>query len=128
MKFTAKVKFTTPEQSSALVPSTPAQTTPPTLPRKVIHYTHAVATHLLTGSQTRTDEEVTALLTICHSCDHLDHGSGSCNLCGCRCNRQKSPFVNKLRIKSQKCPEEKWQNDFKAFIALFFKKERINIP
>lgn len=84
-------------------------TAEPTLIEKAVNYTKAVATHIATGSHTRTDAEVEERLQICKKCENFNLNKGYCTRCGCRCNANKSAFTNKLRMKSQKCPEGKWE-------------------
>lgn len=83
--------------------------TEPSIVKKAVNYTKAVATHIITGSHTRTDEEVEKLLEICKTCDKFNLEKSYCTICGCRCNANKSAFTNKLRMKSQKCPKGKWK-------------------
>lgn len=83
--------------------------TKPSLARQAINYTKAVVQHIATGSKTRTDEEVKERLNICKECEFFHTEKQYCKLCGCNCNLHKSPFVNKLRMKSQKCPRGKWE-------------------
>lgn len=80
----------------------------PSLARQAINYTKAVVKHIATGAKTCTDEEVEERLKICQSCDFFNLDKQYCKLCGCNCNTSKSPFVNKLRMQSQKCPRGKW--------------------
>lgn len=75
---------------------------------RMTRYAHAIYTHVTTGAQTRSDEEVQNLLTICQSCDKYNRRRESCLICGCKCNMNKSAFLNKLRMKSQSCPAGKW--------------------
>lgn len=77
--------------------------------RQAVNYTKAVATHIATGMKTRTDEEVAARLQICQSCESFNADKGYCTKCGCRCNSNQSAFTNKIRMKTQKCPEGKWE-------------------
>lgn len=73
------------------------------------NYAVAVTQHIATGMGTRTDAEVNDILAICQQCEHFNITGGYCRICGCRCNANKSPFTNKLRMKSQKCPKGKWE-------------------
>ena len=86
---------------SAICPGT-------TLSKKIRNYTKAVVQHIATGMETRTNEEVNTILEICKQCEHFNSRNNSCRICGCRCNKNKSAFTNKLRMKSQKCPKGKW--------------------
>lgn len=78
----------------------------PPLLKQAHNYAKALARHVATGMQTRTDEEVINLLQICETCEHFSEDR--CTICGCRLNNSKNAFVNKLRMKSQSCPEGKW--------------------
>ena len=74
---------------------------------KLKTYAQAVTRHLLTGCETRTDEEVSDLLNLCRNCE--SYRAETCTVCGCRINSGKSAFANKLRMKTQKCPKGKWE-------------------
>lgn len=74
---------------------------------KLKTYAQAVTRHLLTGCETRTDEEVSELLNLCRNCE--SYRAETCTVCGCRINSGKSAFANKLRMKTQKCPKGKWE-------------------
>ena len=74
--------------------------------RRFGQYAKAVAKHVTTGMERRTDSEVNTLLTICESCEH--YAGGKCRVCGCRCNRGKIAYLNKLRMASEHCPKGKW--------------------
>jgi hypothetical protein len=50
-------------------------------------------------------EEISARLTICESCEHYQ--DNSCLLCGCRIVREVN-HMNKLAHKDQSCPANKW--------------------
>lgn len=91
----------------AICPGKPRKKSrPPSLIKQAAHYAEAVTRHVATGMQTRTDEEVINLLQICETCEHFSENR--CTICGCRLNNSKNAFVNKLRMKSQSCPEGKW--------------------
>lgn len=78
----------------------------PPLLKQVRNYARAVTEHVSSGMETRTDEAVIQLLQICEVCEnYLD---GRCMICGCRLSSGSSAFTNKLRMKSQKCPQGKW--------------------
>ena len=81
----------------------------PPLITQAINYTKAVVKHIATGAETRTDKEVEERLNMCKDCNYYNSEKQFCRLCGCNCNLHKSPFVNKLRMKSQKCPRGKWE-------------------
>lgn len=81
----------------------------PTMLTQAVNYTKAVVQHIATGAKTCTDEEVAARLVICQACESYATEKQYCRLCGCSCNVGKSPFLNKLRMKSQECPKGKWK-------------------
>lgn len=54
----------------------------------------------------RTDEEVELLLTICKDCEHFN-GKG-CGKCGCRVKKGGEAWTNKLKMKTEHCPIDKW--------------------
>ena len=80
----------------------------PSLGQQVAHYAEAVATHIATGSKTRTDDEVLRLLDICQSCEFYDPDHSRCRVCGCRLSTAANALTNKLRMVSQHCPKKKW--------------------
>ncbi len=79
----------------------------PPLLKQARNYAKAVTEHVASGMQTRTDEEVINLLQICETCEK--YSDGRCTVCGCRVSSEKNAFANKLRMKSQKCPEGRWE-------------------
>lgn len=80
----------------------------PTLTQKALHYVAAVVQHYATGANTRPNEEVEALLTICQQCENYNSVLEICRVCGCRCTNGSNAFFNKLRMASQHCPRGKW--------------------
>lgn len=79
----------------------------PPLHKQALHYAQAVTEHVMSGMETRTDEEVINLLQICETCEAYQ--DGRCLDCGCRVSSAQSAFTNKLRMKSQKCPRGLWE-------------------
>lgn len=79
----------------------------PPLHKQAVHYAKAVAEHVASGMQTRTDEEVINLLQICETCE--EYQDGRCLQCGCRVSSDKNAFANKLRMKTEKCPRGLWE-------------------
>lgn len=79
-----------------------------TIIQQAVHYGEAVATHVKTGAKTRSDEEVANLLATCQACESYDARHERCTLCGCKCNKSASAFLNKLRMATQHCPRQKW--------------------
>lgn len=84
---------------------------PPEMPpvaEQVKNYAKAVVQHVVSGSVSRSDDEVDALLEICRACEFYNQEKERCSVCGCRCSRGKTTWLNKLRMASQHCPKEKW--------------------
>ena len=100
-----KVEAEDPEKVFASCPGEPRKF-PPIL-KQARNYAKAVTKHVASGMQTRTDEEVINLLQICETCEK--YSDGRCTVCGCRVSSEKNAFANKLRMKSQKCPEGRWE-------------------
>ena len=80
----------------------------PSLPRRIAHYAHAVKNFVVSGSPTRTNEEVERLLVICQSCENYNSARQSCSLCGCRCTNNRLALLNKLRMATESCPVGRW--------------------
>jgi len=80
----------------------------PSAIEKAANYAKAVTAHFLTGAETRADKEVEELLRICQTCSRFDHTREVCTRCGCVINKHKNALRNKLRMKSQHCPEKLW--------------------
>lgn len=85
----------------------------PDVPRsifdRVSSYASEVAKWLAAGRPVRSDAEVENLLAICKACDQFD--GAACRKCGCRINRSKWAFANKLRMATTDCPLNKWGGD-----------------
>lgn len=75
---------------------------------QVVNYARAVYSHVSTGFQNRSDEQVNDLLEICRQCDSYNAQARVCRICGCRCTGGTFAYVNKLRMGSQHCPLKKW--------------------
>jgi len=58
------------------------------------------------GYPTRTQEEVDRIVAICVKCKH--YVKGRCKLCGCCVSHSKIPIVNKARLFTEACMENKW--------------------
>lgn len=80
----------------------------PPLLKQAKNYATALAKHTLSGGATCDDTEVQARLAVCRSCEKYNAADERCTVCGCRANADANAFTNKLRMKSQKCPLEKW--------------------
>ena len=57
------------------------------------------------GSESRTDEKIQKLASICHACEHFDGIKLSCSQCGCQ--KVRSNLLIE-RWKSGSCPLGKW--------------------
>lgn len=86
----------------------PGKRREPSIIQKAAHYAEAIATHIATGSHTRTDAEVSDLLQVCHACDRYNAEKSTCTVCGCRLSQSRSAYLSKLRMKTQSCPLKKW--------------------
>ena len=58
------------------------------------------------GYPTRTQSEVDRIVAICVKCKH--YVKGRCKLCGCCVSHSKIPIVNKARLFTEACMENKW--------------------
>ena len=58
------------------------------------------------GYPTRTQEEVDRIVAICVKCKH--YTKGRCRKCGCCVSHSKIPIVNKARLFTEACMENKW--------------------
>jgi hypoxanthine phosphoribosyltransferase len=84
--------------------------TPPTSPtffEKIINYSKAVTTHISSGMETRSQEEIERIYKICEACPHFVNNS--CALCGCTISKNPNAFRNKVAMASEQCPIGKWQ-------------------
>lgn len=75
--------------------------------KKVVNFSKAITTHVLSGSKRATQEEIDARLLICKDCPLFHNDVCNHNDCGCNVNN-KNKFLNKLAWKDQKCPLSKW--------------------
>ena len=85
----------------------------PGIVRKAFNFGVALAAHVATGGQYRTQAEIRDLLAICRGCDYFqatDDDGGICTHKRCGCGLKTSAgLFNKLAHSSQSCPEGKWQ-------------------
>jgi hypothetical protein len=77
----------------------------PPLMIRGINFASAMIRWAGAGFPTRTKREISKLLAICQSCEHLK--DNHCQLCGCPCN-ENNQLRNKLALKSEKCPIGRW--------------------
>lgn len=82
---------------------------PPSFPQKAVHYTRALARWIKAGRPVRNETEISRLLEMfCVPCEWYDSTKGTCQFCGCHVNRSSVPSMNKLAMKTERCPVEKW--------------------
>jgi len=75
--------------------------------RKLLTYAAAVRRWIAAGRPTRTDAETKRIYeTICRPCDHFD--AGGCRRCGCKLDPHAPALINKIRMKTETCPEGEW--------------------
>jgi len=73
----------------------------------VEHYAEAIRRWVIAGRPTRTQAEVkTIYAEHCEPCD--DHIDGRCKKCRCCVNVSRIALVNKIKMASEHCPDEKW--------------------
>lgn len=94
-------------------PETPPAPRPPrqdmpSLAKQGVHFAAALIKWMGSGMQTRTPEEIDALLAICVACEHYDAERERCTKCGCCSSKQPRAWRNKLAMASEKCPVGKW--------------------
>ena len=74
-----------------------------------INYTVAIGRWLLEGRPVRAPEEVAEIFNnTCSPCVYFNRTRQSCKVCGCRANRHGSALVNKIAMKTESCPRNKW--------------------
>jgi hypothetical protein len=78
---------------------------PKSIAQKIVKYSTAIAKWMAAGMPTREESEVNFIYdTHCAGCAVLD----SCPLCGCKVNKSKIAFLNKIKMETEHCPEGKW--------------------
>lgn len=80
----------------------------PGIVKRGMNYGRAMTRWAKAGYPTRTQDEIDALLKICHACDQFNHAEQACAKCGCNINRQQSGWKNKLSAATEACPLKKW--------------------
>jgi len=73
---------------------------------KAVKYTKALIFWARHGFPTRSPEEVSRLYEICKRCEY--NQNGTCDLCGCKTNESNIAVVNKIKMKTEICPKDKW--------------------
>lgn len=84
--------------------------------RDGVKYTQAVWKWTQAGRPKRTAKEIEERFEICKRCPQFEQLKGKpwrgrCGVCGCYLGRHKNRFVigNKIAMKTEKCPEGKWE-------------------
>lgn len=85
--------------------SVPPKVDIPPLLIRGLNFALAMARWARGGFQVRSQDEIDERLAICQSCPHLV--DNHCKLCGCACV-EKNRLINKLALKTEKCPIGKW--------------------
>ncbi len=80
-----------------------------TMPQKVVNYTRALSRWIKSGRPVRKENEINRLfMAHCAVCEAFDERSSSCYHCGCRVNTSNVAPLNKIAMKTEHCPLEKW--------------------
>lgn len=85
-----------------------------TLWREAATYAKALYSWLKAGRPRRTGKEIEERFLICEKCEHffrLKPWRGRCKKCGCYLGRHAKLLAikNKIAMKTEKCPEGKWE-------------------
>ena len=81
----------------------------PSLGRRILTYTQAVAEWIAAGRPERGDEEVQRIYKeYCEKCSWRKRRTNVCRGCGCRVVAYGMAVVNKIKMATQHCPREKW--------------------
>ncbi len=75
---------------------------------KAIHYTRALSKWIKAGRPVRSETEIVHLLETCQSCDDYNPQNGTCLHCGCHVNSSTIAPLNKIAMRTEHCPLEKW--------------------
>ena len=80
----------------------------PSAARRVVNFGLASIRHFFSGQGTRTDEEIEAILEICHACPSGLFNGSFCESLACGCFLNKKKHFSKIAWKSESCPEGHW--------------------
>ena len=76
------------------------------------HYAHAIVKWQDAGFPMRTRAEVARCFWICKGgCGNRPckwYANGYCKLCHCRVNQSRIALMNKIKMRTESCPEGKW--------------------
>lgn len=87
-----------PRRGCAPAPSEPPK---PSLLRRAVNLTKAVARDVAAGMPRRTEEEQARILAICRECDQFRPSDQTCARCGC-------PIARKSPLARERCPLGRW--------------------
>lgn len=80
-----------------------------TTPQKVVRYTRALSRWIKARRPVRSEEQIVQIFgEHCRLCDDYDERTSSCGHCGCRVNTSTVAPLNKIAMKTERCPLEKW--------------------
>ena len=81
----------------------------PSLAKRILTYTQAVAEWIAAGRPERSDEEVQHIYKEhCEPCSWRKRRSNVCRGCGCRVAAYGMAVTNKIKMATQHCPRNKW--------------------
>ncbi len=91
------------------MPETDGVPTRPSLVKRILTYTQAVAEWVAAGRPERSDEEVQRIYKEhCEPCSWRKRRSNVCRGCGCRVAAYGMAVTNKIKMATEHCPREKW--------------------
>src|SRR6185312_12076737 len=73
----------------------------PPLAQQAVNLARSLWDWATSGLKMATDAEVSRRLAICEGCPQYDREPARCRLCGCYTQA-------KIRLRTERCPEEKW--------------------
>ncbi len=77
--------------------------------RKIRRYTGALKHWVRQGRPVRSPQQIEAIFNgICLECDAYDDRSRACRVCGCFVSKRDNPLANKIAMKTEHCPLQKW--------------------
>ena len=80
-----------------------------TVTQKVVHYTRALSRWIKADRPVRDEQEIVRIfMEVCTKCESFDERTSSCRHCGCRVNESKIAPLNKIAMRTERCPLEKW--------------------
>ena len=76
--------------------------------KRITNYSKAIKEWVTAGRPTRTEKEVDRIHKICVGCDWYDKESSSCKGCGCKVSQNSFAVMNKIKMATESCPQDKW--------------------